>query len=435
LSAGDTVYVRGGVYNEVVNLTASGTQANVITWIAYPGEDPVIDGNGLSAGSYGLVRIRDINYITWDGIDVYRSDGAGIAIGYSTNCDNILLKNAKIYDTQYSGIIAQSYSGYAVTNITIDNCEITNVNLDFQREAITIAGVGLDGFEVKNCTVHDTTKEGMSVGNGAINGSIHDNIAYSMVGVSFYVDAYDEDTANVDIYNNVAYDSTSVGIALATEQGGTLSNIKVYNNLVYRCKDGLTIYDYTARSHAHTKTDIQIFNNTFVDNSRWQIWIQDPAENFINLVAQNNIFAHSNAISVFEWDDWGNLIGATLGYNLFQTGTGFGSNIITGDPLFQDRGNNDYSLLASSPAVDAGSTAYAPSEDIDGSARPSGNGYDIGAYELTSTNQPTDVNNDGAVNVLDLISVGQHWEEAGPVGWRSEDVCYYIDKSIYLALN
>jgi hypothetical protein len=272
--------------------------------------------------------------------------------------------------------------------------------------------MGVDGVEVSYCTIHDSYKEGIDFKDGVRNGSMHHNTVYNMENVAFYIDCYDSFCDNINMYSNVAYDCTSAGIALATEQGGTLSNIKVYNNLVYNCKDGLSILDYTARPGTHTKTDIQIFNNTFVDNSRWQIWIQDPADNFINLVVANNLFAHSSAINVFKWDDWSNIAGATLDYNLFQTGTGFGSNIITSDPLFLARGNNDYSLSAASPAVDAGYTAHAPSDDIDGNARPSGSGYDIGAYELTSAsapNQSTDVNN--------------------------EDVYYYIDKSSYRALN
>jgi hypothetical protein len=33
-----------------------------------------------------------------------------------------------------------------------------------------------------------------------------------------------------------------------------------------------------------------------------------------------------------------------------------------------------------------------------------------------------DVNGDGAANVLDMISVGQHWSETGNAGWIQQDV-------------
>ncbi|MEM7330563.1 MAG: DUF1565 domain-containing protein, partial [Chloroflexota bacterium] len=40
---GDTIVVRGGVYNEVVTFETSGTAGNPIRLVAYPGELPVID--------------------------------------------------------------------------------------------------------------------------------------------------------------------------------------------------------------------------------------------------------------------------------------------------------------------------------------------------------------------------------------------------------
>jgi hypothetical protein len=41
---------------------------------------------------------------------------------------------------------------------------------------------------------------------------------------------------------------------------------------------------------------------------------------------------------------------------------------------------------------------------------------------VNGVNEPYDVNNDGAVNVLDMISVGQHWGEEGTNGWMPEDI-------------
>ena len=41
---------------------------------------------------------------------------------------------------------------------------------------------------------------------------------------------------------------------------------------------------------------------------------------------------------------------------------------------------------------------------------------------LTVRLEDWDVSTDGAVNVLDMIRVGQHWDEAGLEGWIREDV-------------
>jgi hypothetical protein len=51
----------------------------------------------------------------------------------------------------------------------------------------------------------------------------------------------------------------------------------------------------------------------------------------------------------------------------------------TGDPLFVDAANGDYTPGAGSPALNAGNAADAPDVDIDGNAR--GNAPDMGAFE------------------------------------------------------
>ena len=54
------------------------------------------------------------------------------------------------------------------------------------------------------------------------------------------------------------------------------------------------------------------------------------------------------------------------------------------DPDFVQTGfgtTDDYHVAAGSPAVDAGTAVGAPAVDLEGSSRPQGNGFDIGAYE------------------------------------------------------
>jgi hypothetical protein len=79
-------------------------------------------------------------------------------------------------------------------------------------------------------------------------------------------------------------------------------------------------------------------------------------------------------------------------YNLeFSSGTPIvstGGTLVTGthslydqDPQFVDPVSGDYHLMDGSPAIDAGTPHSAPAFDIDGDARPQGDGYDIGADE------------------------------------------------------
>ena len=53
VTAGATVYVETGVYNESVTFPASGTASNYITFANYPGQTATIDGTGLVTGTQG----------------------------------------------------------------------------------------------------------------------------------------------------------------------------------------------------------------------------------------------------------------------------------------------------------------------------------------------------------------------------------------------
>lgn len=57
-----------------------------------------------------------------------------------------------------------------------------------------------------------------------------------------------------------------------------------------------------------------------------------------------------------------------------------GNGNISADPLFADPTNGNYELSAGSPAIDSGTAVS--SADIQGTPRPQGNGYDMGAYEF-----------------------------------------------------
>ncbi|MCP4226927.1 MAG: hypothetical protein GY773_26595, partial [Actinomycetia bacterium] len=72
-----------------------------------------------------------------------------------------------------------------------------------------------------------------------------------------------------------------------------------------------------------------------------------------------------------------------------DSGEIYGTDYVTGDPLFVDAAGANFHPQAGSPAIDQGSDLAAPGDDVEGNARPQdGNGdgssvHDIGAYEVT----------------------------------------------------
>jgi hypothetical protein len=107
-----------------------------------------------------------------------------------------------------------------------------------------------------------------------------------------------------------------------------------------------------------------------------------------NTTMRNNLLYTSSGAKI----KWGSTLYNSLA--AFQSGTSKGQNCVEKDPLLKP---DSYSFDSSSPAVDVGLTdtelstdLYALFEttfavdirkDFDGKSRPSGNGWDIGAYE------------------------------------------------------
>ncbi len=67
-------------------------------------------------------------------------------------------------------------------------------------------------------------------------------------------------------------------------------------------------------------------------------------------------------------------------YSLVEGGHTGEGNLST-PPLFVDEASGDFHLRTASPAVDTGTDEDAPDVDLDGIARPQGDGFDMGAYE------------------------------------------------------
>jgi len=58
LRAGDTAYIKNGIYREIVGVENSGVERNYITFKAYSGHKVVIDGTGNSqAGTEYLTSV------------------------------------------------------------------------------------------------------------------------------------------------------------------------------------------------------------------------------------------------------------------------------------------------------------------------------------------------------------------------------------------
>jgi parallel beta-helix repeat protein len=392
LVAGDTVFIKNGTYIEQVIPKQSGLAGKEITYAAFPGHTPVLDGQNLSLANRdwgGLFWVRATSYINVIGLRIRGSSlicgNPGIAGILVTDSSNITLENNKISDTCSSGI-----GVWHSTYVRIIANDIQTAVSGGTQECLTVADS--NDFEVARNRVHNGNGfEGIDVKGGSGFGSVHDNRVYDLPGgVGIYVDAYDSKAPgahDIEIYNNRVH-NVGTGIALGAEQGGDLQNVRVFNNIVHHTETyGVIVTDWEPQTEG-TKQNITIFNNTIVANGKsYGGGLVIASSRIENVLVFNNLLANNlmwqlavNTESQPQINATNNLL---YGENSYASGhilaiTG-DSAIMNKDPMFIS--DTDYHLKGNSPAIDMGITEGAPVVDFDHVDRPQGSGYDIGAYE------------------------------------------------------
>lgn len=434
--SGQTIYVLSGTYSEKIDLKSG------ITLEAYQGESPIIDGSSLSpSGREGLIDIINISNVIVDGFEIrnfYSSGGpTPVGIYMEGSCANVTLKNNRIHNIENQnqttsnvgahgiGIFGTTNNG--ITDLTISENEIFDCILQ-SSEAFVLNG-NVDGFVVNNNNVHDNNNIGFdfigyegecSCGDNdrVRNGEVNNNIAInnrSDLANPWYQGEASAGGFYVDGGTKIVFDGNlssgnNLGFEFASEHSGkSTSDIIVRNSVIFNNTEvGITIGGYA--SNLGASDDITIVNNTFYKNRGWgtELVFQN---NVIRTIVKNNIFYADNT-DCYEETGSGNS-GNTFGNNLYFNGTAGPGSISTQDPEFSNPSSEDFSLLASSPAIDAGENLNATvtgNFDYTGSARTSGTTIDLGAYEygsVISTDPPSIPSNFTVANTgSSTISLG-----------------------------
>jgi hypothetical protein len=383
VSAGDTVYIRAGTYNERVQATygnGGGINNGYITYRNYPGETVILDGTGIAI-SYGggLFHIWSSNFIQVSGLRVQNSNGAGIYVG---SADNVMVENNRTYNTVKSGVGIWDSSHIIVNGNDVELACNPHDGYPQSEEFISIANSS--NVEVMNNRAHDGPQglpveraggEGINVKDGSAYVKIHNNTVYNLDKLGFGLDAWTSGVHDVEYFSNIAH-NVYYGFIVSSEQGGSVANVKVYNNIAYHnTRAGFSI-PWWSGTQDGMKTNIQFVNNTSYANGSG-FTITSPQNE--NVVFRNNILSQNDTnISIIS----GAISQTTIDHNLFNgDGSAMGTDVVVGDPKFRNADGGDFYLLSDSSAIDAGSPSGAPGNDFVGRMRPQSTGYDIGAYE------------------------------------------------------
>jgi parallel beta-helix repeat protein len=321
LSAGDTLYIRGGTYAETLNsfdgtMFPSGTSwSNPVTIAGYPGETVIVKPNAPTAG-VSLVAIYDggsytdssyRQYIIFDSLVFDSSNLNGSVIKLDLGSRHIRVQNSKVIGNNGGNGIEWGSSDSAPDTTAAREHEIINV------EIYGNAGYGL--------YVEGT--------NNIIDGnSIHDNNGY---GVHVYRQgstAVNNNTIrnNIIRHNGYAYNLATCALLLSSGD-----NNVAYNNLISDHNGcGIQIYG--------NQTNGQAYNNTIVGNA---------AECILNQAGSSGAIIRNNIC----WNNAGDIsdLGtATIKDHNWPNAT---------DPHFVNAGAGNYQLSTTAPvsgAIDAG---------------------------------------------------------------------------------
>lgn len=386
LEPGDTLYLRGGTWNEYLNVPNSGSPGRMITYEAYPGETPIVDGDGIwIADMYGVVNIRNKSYIRIKGLTVRNGnypgqDVAGIAA--RLNVSHIEILNNTITNMNCSGILCGS--GYTSANeinsyITVTGNEISYCNHRVSQEALTVCNCHY--FDIGYNHLHHCWKEGLDVKGESDYGVVHHNTIHELSGPGIYLDA--RPIHHVDIHSNYVYSLGSqgasreqpiwagfykkmAGITLGSEGGSTIDYVNVYNNIIDEStlngiklsktdsydtgrirhvniynntieRGGDTVDSYSSNivlPGAAYVDDIHIFNNLLwrrVPHPAWGIAIKlgSAIGDYTDLVIDHNLYEYFND----TYDEHGWIPGPYLGTNNVELESGEAVGFIGGsDP-------------------------------------------------------------------------------------------------------
>lgn len=414
LKGGDIVYIKGGTYYERVIMNKSGTSDQSRILIKnYDNTIPVIDGTNIIwdyiDGVSGLFEIRS-RYVTLDGIKVINvvanADAAGILVrGPSTSFVTVI--RCVTNNTRTSGIAVwgrttgANYSG--ATDIRIESCDISGAVNNGYQEHLTIAQ-GVDRYVVCWNKVHDQTKPakdinlpiGIDSKINVRNGKIYGNQVYNLYKSNgIYVDAWDSEAYNIEIYNNIIHDVDFTGIPIGAEEGGTAHDIKVYNNLIYRAgHNGLVLSrenNTLGNNTTSTTYNVSFYNNTVFGCGYYAAHVLNL--NTPNCSFKNNIFSQngfSNAITVYAENKnnvavENNITDGVQNAYLQGMEIKLGANNISRNPEFAYASGNNFRLQSTSPAINSGTNTLKPDNDLDWNSRTNTGIVDIGAYEYGAT--------------------------------------------------
>ena len=416
---GDRIVLADGNYAGFYVLNVNGTAAAPIVFVAQNPRQAIVSGTirsdrgrggrNLGVGSSSFVHFYNLRFT---GGSVY-----GVAIGkaykldeFGTNHD-IRLQGCEIDNANQSllHVASDSYNIEILCNDIHDNAKALN---DFCE------GIYLGVGSTLQDAPHDVTIRGNHIYNIGRNGTssgygeaidikapsyrifIEDNLiesitAHSQGAIVAVVDDFNYPTSpntgiritrnrirdvrkapdgfdgvgiwvgknGVEVSNNLIWDVQKAGILVAADAANTTGTTRVWNNTVGTVDGGESLSFNVSNQGGTAVTPVTV-------DARNNLTLDGASE---SLAAEASDF-----------------VGATTG--TANAGTGSGSA---------------FALASGSGAIDGASDAPSLTQDITGSPRPQGSGYDYGAFEYADGGSPVEANTLRLVTAPETLTAGE----------------------------
>ncbi len=417
LTAGDTLFIKSGIYYEKVSPENSGSIGNYIKYLNFPGDSVVINANGKNAAIY----VDDLSYLLFRGITLTGAAGEGFSsgglyvAGESSNiiADSIIsienegngiflsgenntikdieIKNSIFSNNRWHGIVLWKL----VCNALIDNNFIYNNgwrnNWGHGIKIVDFEDVkGPDGVTITNNEISYSRTQGIQTWyarnilisgnhfhhNGASSIQIEDNSStiivdeniceFNALEYGYETGVWIDDSEDVIVQNNKLI-GNGIGLVI-----GKSNRVIARGNLIFK-NDGSGKTQSNASGIIVTEaTNTMIVHNTLHHNGHSSSWRAGfHTENSVSdYVFKNNILSET----VNKYDFWVDGDPDEINYNNYhnrrklnfyrqdnsytwdnyRTKSDQDYNSHTANPQFIDADNQDFHLQVNSPNINAG---------------------------------------------------------------------------------
>jgi len=367
VAAGDSVLVLSGSYTGF-DIRTSGTSTQPIVFKAVSNNVTINVHNSVTNDG---INIEDADWIEVYGFNVINQPRAGIRIVLS---DFVKIKNNTCSNNFKWGIFTGFTNDIIIENNSCSYSEDEHgIYVSNSSDRPTI--INNHTFFNNGCGIHMNGDLSMGddgiISNAIVAGNIiHDNGVGG--GSAINMDCVQDSK----IFNNLLYNNHATGIAMYQIDGAEGSkNNKVFNNTIVHPTDGRWAVLIVNGSTGNT-----VYNNILINNHSFRGSICIDEDSKAGFVSDYNLLVNrlsdddgNSNMSLASWQ--------SLGYDTH-------SQIVQDEnQIFVDNTNGNFHLLPSSQPINIGTSLVSSvvGFDIDGVSRPQGSGFDIGAYEFTST--------------------------------------------------